>query len=49
MRHLFLIVCVLALLACVLGLYALARNFNVKIQLHRKGLTFEAVKPPGSS
>lgn len=48
MRNVLLVVLVLVLLAGGLGLYALARNYNVKIQLHRNGLTFEAVKPPGS-
>lgn len=39
----------LTLLASGLGFYALARKFNIKIQLHGNGLTFEAVKPPGSA
>lgn len=49
MRNVLLVVLLLALLAGGLGFYALARNFNVKIQFHRNGWTFEAVKPPGSS
>lgn len=47
MRNLLRIVLMLALLAGGLGFYALARNFNIKIQFHRNGFTFEALKPPG--
>lgn len=48
MLHLLLVVLMLALLAGGLGFYALARNYNIKLQLLRNGLTFEAKKPPGS-
>lgn len=49
MLHVLLVVLMLVLLAGGLGGYALAQNFNIKIQLHRNGLTFESKKPPGSS
>lgn len=47
MRNLLLVVLLFVLLAGGLGFYALARNFNLKIQIHRGGFIFEAVKPPG--
>lgn len=49
MLNVLLVVLLLALVAGGLGFYALARNFNIKIQLHQNGLTFEAKKPPESS
>lgn len=48
MRNVLLVVLMLVLLAAGLSFYALARNFNIKLQLHKNGLTFEAVKPLGS-
>jgi len=49
MRTALRIVLMLTLLAGALGYYALSRDFNIKIQLHQNGLTFEAKKPPGLS